>query len=70
MPQEPEIATLTVERALLIASDVDSSHTVGGATNEPVIEDTSRRAIASAGSGKSDSVAATTKMGRTLASSD
>eukprot|EP00964_Phaeocystis_antarctica_P151075 scaffold118642_cov69-Phaeocystis_antarctica.AAC.1 len=68
-PQEPAVSTPTAERALLIASDVDSSHTVGGAACEPVIEDTSCRARASAGSGKSDSLAATTMTGRSLASS-
>eukprot|EP00964_Phaeocystis_antarctica_P002991 scaffold1589_cov56-Phaeocystis_antarctica.AAC.1 len=68
-PHEPAVATPTAERALLTANDADSSHTIGGAACEPVIEDTSCRARASAGSGKSDSVAATTMMGRSIASS-
>eukprot|EP00964_Phaeocystis_antarctica_P013556 scaffold7437_cov66-Phaeocystis_antarctica.AAC.1 len=68
-PHEPAAATPTAVRALLAANDTDSSHTIGGAACEPVIEDTSCRARASAGSGKSASVAATTMMGRSLASS-
>eukprot|EP00964_Phaeocystis_antarctica_P046476 scaffold26865_cov70-Phaeocystis_antarctica.AAC.4 len=63
-PHEPAVAAPTAERALLTANDTDSSHTVGGAACDPVIEDTSCRARASAGSGKSDSVAATTMIGR------
>eukprot|EP00964_Phaeocystis_antarctica_P064648 scaffold38911_cov107-Phaeocystis_antarctica.AAC.1 len=68
-PHEPAAATPTAVRALLTANDTDSSHTIGGAACEPVIEDTSCRARASAGSGKSDSVAATTMTGRSFASS-
>eukprot|EP00964_Phaeocystis_antarctica_P029840 scaffold16824_cov81-Phaeocystis_antarctica.AAC.2 len=68
-PHEPAVATPTAVRALLAANDTDSSHTIGGAACEPVIEDTSCRARASAGSGKSDSVAATTMTGRLFASS-
>eukprot|EP00964_Phaeocystis_antarctica_P109118 scaffold73608_cov73-Phaeocystis_antarctica.AAC.1 len=67
-PHEPAVATPTAERVLLAANDADNSHAIRGATCEPAIEDTSRRARASAGSGKSDSVAATTMMGRSLAS--
>eukprot|EP00964_Phaeocystis_antarctica_P008642 scaffold4673_cov63-Phaeocystis_antarctica.AAC.2 len=68
-PHEPAISTPTADCALLTASDTDSSHTVGGAACKPVIEDTSCRARASAESGKSDSVAATTMTGRSFASS-
>eukprot|EP00964_Phaeocystis_antarctica_P163437 scaffold139603_cov139-Phaeocystis_antarctica.AAC.2 len=68
-PHEPAVATPTAKRALLTANDTDSNHTVGGAACGLVIEDTSCRARASAGSGKSDSVAATTMTGRSFASS-
>eukprot|EP00964_Phaeocystis_antarctica_P048608 scaffold28137_cov68-Phaeocystis_antarctica.AAC.2 len=68
-PHEPAAAKPAAVRALLTANDTDSSHTIGGAACEPAIEDTSCRARASAGSGKSDSVAATTMTGRSSAKS-
>eukprot|EP00964_Phaeocystis_antarctica_P073064 scaffold44803_cov72-Phaeocystis_antarctica.AAC.2 len=68
-PKDPAVATPTAVHALLTANDTDSSHTIGGAACDPAIEDTSCRARASAGSGKSDSVAETTMTGRSFASS-